>query len=84
MRSGRRIMSLAVLLPLFAGCGSEGPPRPIEDTAEVAYVDGDAEFPKLRFGDGQISLNDRCMVRQAKLNDRLSPIYVNGKPVGFC
>ena len=41
-------------------------------------------FPRLRFADDAISLNDRCPVRKAKLNKRLPAIYVNGKPIGFC
>jgi len=41
-------------------------------------------LPRIRFADGQISLNDRCPVRLGKLNLMMAPVYVNGKPVGFC
>jgi hypothetical protein len=41
-------------------------------------------MPMLRFADGQISLNDRCMVRLVKLNPKMPPVYVSGHPVGFC
>jgi hypothetical protein len=52
---------------------------------EAQYVPGTEEkFPRLRFADGQISLNDRCPVRHAKLNPKMAPVYVNGKPIGFC
>lgn len=50
----------------------------------AAYTDTTAEFPRLRFADGEESLNDRCPVRKAKLNRRLPPLFVNGHPVGFC
>ena len=49
------------------------------------YVAGaDDEFPRLRFVDGQVSLNDRCPVTLSKLNKKMDPVYVNGHPVGFC
>jgi hypothetical protein len=53
--------------------------------AAAEYVPGaDEKYPRLRYADGQISLNDRCPVRHAKLNPRMAPVYVNGKPIGFC
>ena len=51
---------------------------------EAAYADDDSAFPHVRFCDGQVSLNDRCMVRHAKLNPKMMATYVNGRPVGFC
>lgn len=45
---------------------------------------GEEGLPRIRFADGQISLNDRCPVRLGKLNLMMAPVYVNGKPVGFC
>jgi len=52
---------------------------------EPVYVPGtDEKFPRLRYADGQISLNDRCPVRHVKLNPKMAPVYVNGKPIGFC
>lgn len=44
----------------------------------------DPEHPKLRYADSLVSLNDRCPVRQGKLNSSYRPVYVNGQPVGFC
>jgi len=58
--------------------------RVVADTGAVAYDVEAAEFPRIQFGDGQLSLNDRCIVRQVKLNLRMPPIYVNGRPIGFC
>ena len=61
-----------------------GASRTVSHDAPVAYVDSTLEFPRISFCDSQISLNDRCIVRQAKLNLRMPPIYVNGHPIGFC
>jgi hypothetical protein len=50
-----------------------------------AYVNDQDSLPRIRYDDGeQVSLNDRCAVRKAKLNPKMPPIYVNGQPVGFC
>ena len=55
------------------------------DCVVAEYVPGPVDtFPLLRFADGQVSLNDRCMVRQTKLNAKMPPVYVSGHPVGFC
>lgn len=69
---------------LLFGCGGEKEPLVVSEGGDVAYVNEEDAFSAVTFGDGQQSLNDRCMVRQAKLNLRMPPIYVNGKPVGFC
>ena len=50
----------------------------------AAYTDSTLEFPRLRFTNQTLSLNDRCPVRKAKLNERLAPLFVNGRPIGFC
>ena len=44
----------------------------------------DPGHPRIRYADSLLSLNDRCMVRKAKLNLRVRPVYVNGQPAGFC
>ncbi len=63
-------------------------------TCCAAPLDGDGVFavpgsyperPRLRFADGQVSLNDTCMIRLSnKLNPKIPPMYVNGQPLGFC
>ena len=53
--------------------------------AQVAsYEAGSPEHPLIRYPDGELSLNDRCPVRRNKLNLRMPPVYVNGRPIGFC
>ena len=44
----------------------------------------DPAFPRLKYVDSLTSANDRCIVSQAKLNPKMSPLYVNGVPIGFC
>jgi hypothetical protein len=44
----------------------------------------DPKLPRVKYADSLTSLNDRCMVRKAKLNSRVRPVYVNSQPVGFC
>ncbi len=55
------------------------------DSAPHAYVAGDPEtFPRVKFQNGSVSRNDRCPVRKNKLNRGFEPLYVNGRPLGFC
>jgi len=49
------------------------------------YVPGaEPKFPKLKYADSLISLNDRCIVSKEKLNPKARPVYVNSRPIGFC
>ena len=41
-------------------------------------------FPRLTFADSLTSVNDRCVITHNRLNAAIHPLYVNGKPVGFC
>ena len=66
------------------GCGEDEPPQPIRHTGAIEYVDAGADLPRIRYADDQVSLNDRCPVRKAKLNRKMPPLYVNGRPLGFC
>lgn len=52
--------------------------------AQEYVPQADEHFPRIRYADAQESLNDRCPVRLAKLNLKMDPVYVNGRPVGFC
>lgn len=70
-----RAMAVAALvaMPLLSSCDGNW------------YVaGGDAGFPRIQYRDSLISLNDRCPIRQNKLNRAIEPVYVNGRPVGFC
>lgn len=49
------------------------------------FVNPEDSLSHLRYlADGQTSLNDRCAVRKVRLNPKMPPLYVNGRPVGFC
>ena len=73
-------LAVGVALLLAVAGGAQKPAGPMM----ASYVNPDDSLPHLRFPDGRISLNDRCMVRQVKLNVKMPPIYVGGEPVGFC
>lgn len=75
---------IALLLAPIAACTSGDRSGQVDESFSVAYVDEESEFPRIRYADGLVSVNDRCPVRQRKLNTKLPPIYVNGLPVGFC
>jgi hypothetical protein len=79
---GTRLLPLVLLA--LASCAEEHPSRLVASAKVPAYVDPAVEKPLTRFDDGQVSLNDKCPVRKAKLNLRMPPVYVNGKPIGFC
>jgi hypothetical protein len=49
------------------------------------YVNPRDSLPHLRYREsGIVSINDRCAVRRVKLNPKMPPAWVNGRPVGFC
>jgi hypothetical protein len=51
----------------------------------VALPSDDPRRYHLRYVDGQVSANDACAVRlDSKLNPKIPPVYVNGRPIGFC
>jgi len=46
---------------------------------------GDAAHPLLRYRDGQLSQNTSCVIQlDNALNPAVPPMYVNGRPLGFC
>jgi hypothetical protein len=73
-----RSLGLALALGLVPGLACDAPP-PHRLVAGV-----DPAFPRLRFEDGSVSLNDRCPVTLSRLNPRLDPVQVNGRSIGFC
>jgi len=48
-------------------------------------VSEDPKKPLARYGDGQLSMSNSCAIKlENKLNRRIPPAYVNGRPIGFC
>lgn len=81
----RYLLPIAIILIFFWGCGEERVAELVEDEHLVTYAPGVIDsMPKVQFGDGQISLNDRCAVRTNKLSTKIPAVYVNGYPVAFC
>ncbi len=81
------ILPIVLVLILNWGCVEQEKPiqLTIENSEEIVYVPGVIDtLPKIRFSDGQVSLNDRCAVRGRKLSKKIPPVYVNGYPVAFC
>jgi hypothetical protein len=74
---------LGVAAVLLGGCG-EKPPAREAARLPAAYADTVSDLSRLRYADGELSMNDRCPVRKGRLNLRLAPLYVNGRPIGFC
>jgi hypothetical protein len=69
-----------LVLGLVLAAAAAMPPAP---PAEL--VPGDhPDFPKLRWTEGGLSPNDRCPNRRVKLNPKIAPVWVNGRPIGFC
>lgn len=64
-------ITFTLALPSLAVQGTK---LPIEGT----------EFYKLNFGEGLTTENDKCPVRKIRLGERMPPVLVNGKAIGFC
>ncbi|MFT5052273.1 MAG: hypothetical protein ACI8QZ_003706 [Chlamydiales bacterium] len=77
---------------LLAACASTGDPgRPhasaavLSSPVSIYVASADAERPRLRYSDGQLSGNATCFIRIGnKLNNKVPPLYINGAPIGFC
>ncbi len=83
MRRGHLLLALFIL-GLLSACAQEQTARLVEDIGVGAYTDSMVELPRLRYANGEVTINDRCPVRKVSLNRRLMPLFVNGKPLGFC
>ena len=81
--AGVAIAALALSYAAAARTADHQQARPTEGPAG-AYVSEDS-LSRIRYSvDGQLSMNDRCPVRAVRLNVHLDPLYVNGRPIGFC
>ena len=79
-----RTAALALASLLALACGSADSAmgqRPILGE----FVDEDAGRSAIRYFDTDaVSLNDVCPVTRDRLNPVIEPLYVNGRPIGFC
>jgi YHS domain-containing protein len=69
---------------LLAGACGGRPAELVPPIGEPTVLDPAAAFPKIRFADDSVSVNDRCPVTKRKLSPLFPPVYVNGSPIGFC
>jgi len=77
--------SLLIAAVALMVVGTSGLAAADPTVAQAQFVAGDIDtLPRIQFTDGLVSLNDRCPVRLVPLNLRMPPVYVNGRPVGFC
>jgi hypothetical protein len=61
------------------------PPRALDEEGVFYVLGAKPGFPRVRYLDGQVALNESCAIRvENKLNRRIPPVYVNGQPIGFC
>jgi len=85
---GRRTSCIIALVAATAVIGSACSKKDKDKPEYVAfgeYVNPQDSLPRVRyFETNLVSLNDRCAVRKVKLNTKMPPVYVNGRPVGFC
>jgi hypothetical protein len=80
LRTPRRKTRAAVALAALLGAGGAACPAQAQEYVPTA----DVNHPRVRYTDSLVSVNDRCIVRQGKLNPSYLPVYVNGHPIGFC
>jgi YHS domain-containing protein len=49
------------------------------------FVDAKQPFSRVHyFASNQVSINDRCLIHQRRLDPSVPPFYIAGKAVGFC
>lgn len=81
-------LPFAVLAAIVALSCSKKADSSADSVAYVAfgeYVQPADSFPTIRyFEGGLVSQNDRCAVRKVRMNTKMPPVYVNGRPIGFC
>lgn len=77
-------VALCALIVAALACAAPQHAPPADDGV-IRVTSGDPERPLLRYRDGQLSENTSCMIRlDNPLNPKVPPMYVNGRPLGFC
>jgi hypothetical protein len=83
MRTSLMSCKLTVVALFFLGISCSQSMPDMEPLGE--FETPKADLSPVRYWDRDlVSLNDRCPNTQARLNPAIEPIYVNGRPVGFC
>ena len=83
MKKSVRGFLISLLLAGAVACSGR-PAEFVPPLGKPELVDASAELPRIRFGDGLVSADDRCPITKRKLSVAFPPVYVNGLPIGFC
>ena len=74
---------IVMTLTLLVACGVAETAIPTAWLGEP--VDASLEHSPIRYFDTDlVSLNGACPVQGLALNPVIEPVYVNGRPIGFC
>ena len=83
MGSRGGVLLLSATMWLSVACGPSEVAMPTAWLGEP--VDAELEHSPLRYFDtGLVSLNGVCPVQGHAVNPVIPPVYVNGRPIGFC
>ena len=77
-------MRITVFIGIAGVCSLAAVLTPLVGLCQRYVPTADPGFPRIKFADSLVSSNDRCMVSRTKLNLSVRPVYVSGRPVGFC
>lgn len=83
MTAGRPASLAALALALVVATAAAFPGAIHVGTGR-AVPQADPHHWKIKYSDSLVSINDRCAVKEGPLSNTIRPVYVNGKPVGFC
>jgi YHS domain-containing protein len=81
--TGAQARALALVLPALLASWF-ALVLPGEGTAQRMVPMRDKAHWRIKYPDSLVSINDRCAVKEGALSTAIRPVYVNGKPVGFC
>lgn len=79
MRSGVRRVAVPFALAVLLLPGIAPQAR-----AQRYIPSGDPYLPRVQYSDGLVSINKRCTVRKILMTTTTRPVYINGRPLGFC
>lgn len=84
IRNSLSSLLVVSIVSIMVACDKEPVAVLVNDIGLGEYTDTSLTFPRMRYANGETTINDRCPVRKVALNRRLAPLFVNGRPLGFC
>ena len=73
-----RAIGAAMALTIALSAGAARLPAQVK-----VPIEGSEKW-RVRYADSTLTRNDRCPIRDRRLSTMRTPVYVNGRPVGFC